>query len=264
MTFPFTARTPEDFLAAWDDRRNFLLDPDLVRFDATLPPAEDIVDILRKDPDSRVQFLGMEDGPENDALIEKVKTAPLHEILDLPFGLANFFLHNHYGRGKFLEYFQREVMIPWRTFLSSVGLTWQRCYPIIFISGKGGRSSYHVDVSHVLAWQVSGVKVFNGFKDPEAHAPVADIVDNRAAYRHDVPPEFDPDLILTYRMAPGDVLWNQLLTPHWVDAGDEIAVSVNISHGGVAYRGRFCENEQALRKRWEDHPEEAWTVDDRY
>ena len=180
------------------------------------------------------------------------------------FSLANFFLHNFYEPDGFLRDFQKDVMIPWRSFLSSMGLTWQRCYPIFFISGKNSSSTYHVDVSHVLAWQIHGVKVFNGFRDPENHAGVQHIVDNRNEYRVESPPNFDPDLILTYRMNPGDILWNQLLTPHWVDSEDEIAVSVNISHGGIAYHKTFCPNEQILRKRWEEHPDEAWLVDDRY
>ena len=57
---------------------------------------------------------------------------------------------------------------------------------------------------------------------------------------------------------PGDLLWNQLLTPHWVDAGeDEVAMSFNISHGGVAYRGEFCPNEQVLRQYWEKNPKKC-------
>ena len=264
MPFPFTARTHDDLLSVWNDRRNFLIGPELIAFDAAMPSAEEIVDILRKHPDSRVQFLRMEDGPEKEALIEKFKTAPLEQVIDLPFSLANFFLQNFYGKGAFLENFQRDVMIPWRTFLSSAGLTWQRSYPIFFISGKNSSSSYHVDVSHVVAWQVHGVKVFNGFKDPEARSAVQHIVDNRSEYRIETPPEVDPDLVLTYRMESGDILWNQLLTPHWVDSEDEIAVSMNISHGGLAYRGEFCQNEEVLRKRWEDHPDEAWTADNRY
>lgn len=264
LSFPFTARTSEDLLSVWSDRRNFLIGSELIEFGMPMPSAEEIVDILRKHPDSRVQFLGMEDGPAKEAMIEEFKTAPLEQVVDMPFSLANFFLSEFYGAGQFLADFQKEIMIPWRTLLSSVGLTWQRSYPIIFISGKNCSSTYHVDVSDVVAWQVHGVKVFNGFADPEGHAPVQHIVDNRNEYRVEVPPGFDEDLILTYRMEPGDLLWNQILTPHWVDAEDDIAVSVNISHGGIAYQGAFSPNEQILRKRWEDHPEEAWLVDERY
>ena len=263
-SFPFIANTVEDLLTVWNDRRNFLIGPKLISFQTLIPSPEEIIDILRKDPDSRVQFLGMADGAEKSALIEKFRTAPLEQIVDLPFSLANFFLHNFYGDGGFLRDFQKDVMIPWRTFLSSTGLTWQRSYPILFISGKNCSSTYHVDVSHVVAWQVHGVKVFNGFKDPEARAGIQHIVDNRNEYRLEQIPDIDSDILLTYRMEPGDVLWNQLLTPHWVTSEDEIAVSVNISHGGIAYEKRFCQNEQVLRKRWEDRPEEAWLVDERY
>jgi hypothetical protein len=264
LSCPFSARTPTDLLSVWNDRRNFLIGPELFSFDAELPSSEEIVDILRKHPDSRVQFLGMEDGAENNALIEKFKSAPLEQVIDLPFSLANFFLHSFYEPGAFLQNFQRDVMIPWRTFLSSTGLTWQRAYPIFFISGKNCSSTYHVDVSHVVAWQVHGVKVFNGFKDPEDQAAVQHIVDNRNEYRYEMPPGADPERVLTYRMEPGDILWNQLLTPHWVDSENEIAVSINISHGGIAYRQEFCPNEQILRNRWVDHPADAWLVDKRY
>jgi hypothetical protein len=50
-------------------------------------------------------------------------------------------------------------------------------------------------------------------------------------------------------MHPGDVLWNVLLTPHWVEAGEEVALSVNISHGGVRLHGKLFRHEQEL----EDH-----------
>jgi len=51
---------------------------------------------------------------------------------------------------------------------------------------------------------------------------------------------------LCFNMGPGDVLWNALLTPHWVEAGDEVALSVNISHSGVRYHGRLFRFEQEL------------------
>ena len=70
--------------------------------------------------------------------------------------------------------------------------------------------------------------------------------------------------MISYEMQSGALLWNQLLTPHWVEASDEIAVSVNISHGGVRYMGEFCDNEQVLRARWDKHPQEAWLTDLRY
>ena len=263
---PFTARTTEQFLAYWHDTRNFLLGPELISFDMALPPAEQIVDILRADEKAKINFFETEDEEEAEALREHFRTAPLEQIIDLPFNLSHFDLNHWYGDGQFLGQFQRDVMIPWRTFLSAAGLTFMRSYPIIFISGKQRSSQYHVDNSHVVAWQTHGTKTFNGFKDPEKYAPIQDVVDKRDTYPSTLPPDgIDADDILAYRMEPGAVLWNQIKTPHWVTGSDdEIAVSVNISHGGVQYQGQFCPNEQVLRKRWEKHPEEAWLIDERY
>ena len=52
---------------------------------------------------------------------------------------------------------------------------------------------------------------------------------------------------MSVEMGPGAVLFNKLLTPHWVDAvGDELSVSINISHGGLALRGELTQNEAEL------------------
>ena len=91
------------------------------------------------------------------------------------------------------------------------------------------------------------------------------MVDHRDEYPLKSPPDHAPDDVLSYFMEPGAMLWNQLLTPHWVEGGrNDIAVSVNISHGGIQHAGQFCPNEQVLRKHWEDHPDEAWLIDQRY
>ncbi len=266
MVQPFTARTTEQFLAHWDDTRNFFLGPELICFDMELPPAEQIVDILRVDELCKINFFDTEDEQEAEALRERFGRLPLEQVIDLPFNLSHFDLNRFYGEGQFLADFQRQVMIPWRTFLSATGLTFMRCYPIIFISGKRRSSQYHVDISHVVAWQVHGTKTFNGFQDPEKYGPIQDVVDNGKKYRSSLPPDgIDPDDILACHMEPGDLLWNQLQTPHWVTGtADEIAVSVNISHGGVQYDGQFCPNERVLRRRWKEHPDEAWLIDERY
>ncbi len=257
-----TVRTADDFQQLWNDDRNFTIDPEYFTFDKIFPPAEEVVDILRKDKDARVQFLTdkLSDG-EKDDLAEKVRTGSIEKVIDMPLSLAHFYLGNFYGPGQFLHDFQEKVMIPWRAFLSSLGFTWQRCYPILFISGKGCSSTYHMDTSHVLAWQISGTKTFNSFKNPDHYAPIDQCVNKRNNKALLSPPEHNREDVLTYRMDPGAILWNQLLTPHWVVAGDEVAMSLNISHGGVSYQGAFCPREVELRKRWEEHPDEAWLVD---
>jgi hypothetical protein len=262
---PFTARTTEQFLTHWDDSRNFLLGPELIGFDMELPAVEEIVDILRADEKAKINFFETEDEAEVEALRQKFRTAPLEQVIDLPFNLSHFDLNHWYGQTQFLADFQRQVMIPWRTFLSATGLTFMRCYPIIFISGKRRSSQYHSDNSHVVAWQTHGTKTFNGFKDPDKYASARDLVDKKVKPSSLPPADIDPDDLLPYRMEPGTILWNQLQTPHWVTGcSDEIAMSVNISHGGVQHLGQFSPNEIVLRERWKDHPEEAWLIDERY
>jgi hypothetical protein len=261
-----TARTTGEFLERWKDERNFLLAPELIEFDMQLPSAEEIVDILRRDEKGRINFFEADDDAQAEKLAGHFRTAPLEQVIDERFNVAHFDLHRFYGAGQFLEHFQERVMIPWRTFLSAAGLTFMRCYPIIFISGKGRSSQYHVDVSHVLAWQVHGTKTFHGFHEPAKYGPIDDVVHNRGNYRSVLPPEgIDPADLLSLEMPPGALLWNQLLTPHWVTGTEgEIAVSINISHGGVQHLGQFCPREQVLRERWKEHPDEAWLIDERY
>lgn len=260
------ARTADDFRQFWNGERNFLIHSALFKFEMPLIPVEEIIDIMRRDSEARIQFLddSLSDAEQNN-LVEKFKAAPIEKAVEMPISLAHFHLQNFYGAGQFLEHFQESVMIPWRTFLSQLGFTWQRCYPIIFLSGKGCSSTYHADSSHVLAWQVYGKKHFHGFLEPEKREPVQKLVENRTGVTRIDIPQIDPADILTYNMQPGDLLWNQLLTPHWVDASeDEVAMSFNISHGGIAYRGEFCPNEQVLRQHWEKNPKSAWLVDVRY
>ena len=256
-------RTMEEFRRHWNSKQNFLFDPGLFGIEMELPPAADIVDILRRDKNANIAIKEDCDEVERERMVEEFKSRPIEQAIDYPFTLSHFELARFYGANQFLHRFQEKVMAPWRAFLASSGLTWQRCYPI-FISGKGCSTRYHVDVSHVVAWQVHGTKVFNGYVDPEKYAPIQVCVDERDRIQWKEPPACGAREVMSYKMEPGDLLWNQLLTPHWVEAGDEIAVSVNISHGGVRYMGEFCDNEKVLRARWDKHPKEAWLTDLRY
>ena len=64
-------------------------------------------------------------------------------------------------------------------------------------------------------------------------------------------------------MRPGHVLFNQLLTPHWVQSPEEdLAFSINLSHGGLRRDGRgLCANEKELVELCERDPEAAKMFD---
>ena len=59
-------------------------------------------------------------------------------------------------------------------------------------------------------------------------------------------PQITDEETLVYEMHPGDVLWNVLLTPHWVEAADHVTYSINLSHGGLRLNNQLCRNEQEL------------------
>lgn len=176
----------------------------------------------------------------------------------MPFQVSLFNLASFYGPTQFLEGFEEQVMEPWKKFLVEGDFTCERCYPILFISGPHCATNYHLDVSHVLAWQICGTKIFSGLRDPERWAPLEEMIQER--YRNAVskPDELKAGDILAYVMEPGDVLWNQILTPHWVDATDDIACSINLSHGGLRWRGRLCQREERLEAWWASNPDERW------
>lgn len=182
---------------------------------------------------------------------------PMEKAMEQPFSIAHYHLSKFDAPGRFLHGFGRNVLELWKQALVSAGFAFERCYPIIFISGRGCATNYHMDFSHVLAWQVYGTKVFCGLKDPDRWAPR----EMRLNYNPKAFPK--PDEItgadsLCYTMRPGTALWNVLLTPHWVNAGDDqIAMSVNLSHGGLRLNGALSPNEQELEDYRLRNPDKA-------
>jgi|ETNmetMinimDraft_15_1059895.scaffolds.fasta_scaffold202567_2 hypothetical protein len=52
------ASTAEAFRRYWNTKQNFLFDPNFFRLEMDLPPAEQIVDILRRDKDAQIAIKG--------------------------------------------------------------------------------------------------------------------------------------------------------------------------------------------------------------
>lgn len=237
-----TAATAADLRRHWAGARNVLLAGECAPFAWEPPPVADIVDRLRRDDDARLRDLSPDrpDGPyyREDGFIDQFRALPLERVMEMPFGLSHFSLTNFTSRGDLFAGLWTEVMEPWQAFLARAGFTWYRCYPIVFISGAGVPGRYHMDVSHVVAWQLHGTKVFNGLLAPYRWAPLEQAVDPDWRAGMVKPADLRDGDVLSYVMPPGAVLWNQPLTPHWVDAGgpasgaDGVAASLNISHGG--------------------------------
>lgn len=234
----------KEFTDAWQGVLNFLLDPACVPFNYAMPPVRDLVEGLRQDADARITSGVPGDRLTKNNIADSFRRLPIDQALTSSFALAHFDLPRFDVPGGLLEGFYKGIMVPWLNMLSSAGFTWERCYPIIFISGPGCQTNYHMDFSHVLAWQVYGHKKFIGLREPDRWAP-ADVrrayLADRSTLQH--PPELTDNDMLAYDMPPGSVLWNAFLTPHWVTAGDGVAVSVNLSHGGLRHNGQLCDHE---------------------
>ena len=149
-----------------------------------------------------------------------------------------------------LEGLRTQLVEPWAVALQRAGFAFHRCYPILFITNSGGKpaeTSYHMDRSHVVACQIHGRKRWTWLRDPSRWA------DRETRLNHTAGQLKRPELLsagdtVTFDMGPGSVLFNKLLTPHWVEAvdGEGVAVSLNISHGGLALNGELTRNEAEL------------------
>ncbi|NUP98844.1 MAG: hypothetical protein HUU35_03195 [Armatimonadetes bacterium] len=237
-----------EFRARWDGVHNFLMAGACRPFEVALPPVGELVDRLRADPDARISAGSRGDRLALESIAQEFRAVPLDEALARPFALAHFKLGNFMGPGDLLAGLTKSVLDPWREALAAAGFTWERCYPIIFISGRGCATNYHMDFSHVLACQVYGTKEFCSFRHPERWAPAAV---RRRYFEHSAPgalvmPAGAEEDVEVFTMAPGAALWNAFLTPHWVLAGEEVAVSLNLSHGGLRLDGRLCGHEAEL------------------
>jgi hypothetical protein len=238
----------QEFTGAWAGPRNFRMTDDLVSFEFAFPPLEQIVDELRSDADASIKS-GLKSSKLDleQRSPETFRQLPIEQVMEGPFALAHFDLARFDAPGRFLHGFGEKVLNRWERVLADAGFTWERCYPIIFISGKASATNYHMDFSHVMAWQIYGTKRFCGLKDPDRWADSSTRINYKPGHL-EKPVQVREDDSLCYDMRPNDKLWNVLLTPHWVEAGEEPAMSINISHGGLRHNGRLSPNEEELEQ----------------
>ena len=241
-----TVSTWLEFGQRWSGVLNFLLAGECVPFSFEMPAVEEVVEEVRRDPDARISSGNKSDALDLTSIAEQFRALPIEEAVRSPFALAHFKLDNFSAPGRLFHGFEEQVLRPWKSALSRAGFTWERCYPIIFISGPNCATNYHMDYSHVVAWQRQGVKRFFGLKDPDRWADLETRVRNTGVQR---PAGITDKDTLMYEMRPGDVLWNCLLTPHWVEASDEVSYSINLSHGGLRLNGVLAPHEEEL-VRW--------------
>jgi len=103
---------------------------------------------------------------EEERFASEFRSLPLDEALKRPFSMALFELDPLMEKGGLLEGFDSKVLHRWKETLRAAGWSFDRCYPILFISGPNDIGSFHHDVSHVVAVQLHGCKRFCGFREP--------------------------------------------------------------------------------------------------
>jgi hypothetical protein len=248
-----TVRNPQSFIARWDGVDNFLMQGDWLPLRYDFPALPEVVARIRRE-DGASMGRGRPGAELAREAFPEFRELPIDEALATPFSLSHMALSRFYGAGDILDGFEEAVMLPWRQFLAAHEFTYHRCYPIIFITGGGCATNYHVDKSHVLAWQVYGHKDFSSLKEPGRWFPLDALPETGVPSPVTRPPALTDADSVTLPMPPGAMLWNALLTPHWVSAGDGPAMSVNISHGGLRHRGRLCGHGELLHAWYRKSP----------
>ncbi len=258
-----TISTWTEFNESWDGVTNFLMGGECaVCFDFELPPFDELLDTVRQDSDIHAHPGSKADVRHSSEINDEFRAMPLEQAVNHEFSLAHYNIHKWDAPGQMLDGFDGRVVQPLQQALRAQGFEWIWFRYYFFFAGPNCATNYHMDKSHVIAWQQYGAKTFNGLKDPDRWEPL----DKRMLVGTDAvrkSAQIVKEDVLAYEMNPGDVLWNTLLTPHWVEASDEPAVSLNFSLRGLRRGGKLCRHEQELVD-WQQSPQSTAGADGSY
>ena len=256
-----TINTWQDFNESWDGVTNFLMAGECAAcFDLELPPFDELLDTVRRDDDAHVTPGGKGDRRHSTEITDEFCALPFERAIRSEFTLAHYNIHKWDAPGKMLEGLDARVVQPLKEALAAQGYEWNWFREYFFFAGPNCATNYHMDKSNVIAWQHYGTKMFCGLKDPERWAPrERRMQSTESAAVYWKPAGIGERDVLAYEMKPGDILWNALLTPHWVEAADEPALSLNISLRGLRRRGKLCRHEQELVD-WQTAQDQAENV----
>lgn len=244
------------FLAKWAQGSNFRIPG--MRFAYRFPEIPTILAALVADDLTKATEGNVTEHRRVGAANELFRDLPLDRLMERTFQCSHYQLERFDVPGGILEGFHEAVLRPWQAWLTANDYTWERCYPIIRVSGRNSVTGYHVDVSNVLFWQVYGCKKFWELANPAQWTPAETVVSAQARKELTMPADLPQSARVCHVMEPGGFLWNALLTPHWVETYDELSFGVNISHGRLRHRGRLCANEEPLVRFWAEQPGERF------
>ena len=250
-----------DFLTHWNSGINFLMAGECIPFAFDFPSTDRIIEALLANPNMIAISGTMPDTLEAENIADQFRKMSYDELMATPFQLTHFHLGEFDGPGQILDGFHEQVVNPWKAFLTENDFTWDRCYAIMRVSGPGTVTGYHLDISNVLFWNVRGHKFFHGVRDIDRWAPIDWAAKTRNPDRHR-PENLGEDDILTIKVGDNQFVWNQLLTPHWVDA-PALTFGINLSHGGIRHKGQLGPREEVFYqyREWDKYPEKIWRKD---
>ncbi|MEE2874870.1 MAG: cupin domain-containing protein [Candidatus Latescibacterota bacterium] len=198
------------------------------------PELDRVVEEAREHPKTRIAR-----GTRGDRLEQTLEEAeagfkalPLREAVRAPVHLSLFELGPLREEGGALAEVIAQVYLPLVALWGERGLSWQKVYPILFLSGQGCSTNYHWDPSSVLIVQLYGRKRFHSLKDPLRWCP--DAVADQGQPAMVRPEGLTDEDILTCELGPGDAVWSPCRAPHWVDAYDETAFTLSIAFTDIA------------------------------
>lgn len=198
------------------------------------PDLAQVVEEARNHPKTRIA-----QGTRGDRLdqsLEEVegdfKALPLQQAIRAPIHLSLFELGSLREAGGALAAVVEQVYLPLTALWRDQGLSWQKVYPILFLSGPDCSTNYHWDPSSVLIVQLYGRKRFHSLQDPLRWCP--DKVADQGREAMVRPEGLSNGDILTCELGPGDAVWSPCRAPHWVDADDETAFTLSIAFTDIA------------------------------
>lgn len=238
--------TWEEFRRKWDGRQNLLLRGEMFPHSFTPPGMETVLDEVRKHEKTRIQHAYLNEqtsfyATKVDDFFPEFVDLPIEQALKTPAGVANFEARNFAGPGQVLEGIN-PILDDWYHNLSRHGFDYTGTLRVFFYSCARTNTGYHYDDGYVLAWQITGTKRFCWLKEPDKWCPPElrrETANNYKVMRK--PEELTPDDVIECEMHPGDVLWNVMLTPHWVYSLDEPTFSINLVHNGLRCDGRVSD-----------------------
>lgn len=240
MNYQRPVTTWLEFTQRWSCVYNFFLSGELTSsFDFDLPPLEQLVEEVRRD-EGAIFRTGTKQDEFDLTQIPEAKTMDLEKLFQRSFVLAHFALAERLGgKGQVFDGIQERWLKPWEERLAAQGFTWERIFPILFVSGPHSATQYHMDYTHQLAWQRYGTKHFHGLKNPD-HWTTPELR-GRCELKGMVKPAAITEAdVYTLVQPPDTMLWNAAFTPHWVETFDKPAATLTLAHASLRHHGQLC------------------------